>query len=255
MNEHEWLNCDDSIPMLEFLESGLAAAVESPAGEIDSAIEVASGTLPRNVIDRKLRLFACACMARPRELRGPDQRHAIRISEQYADGLVDRAALEAAFVPIRKLPDPIPLDADMALSVFGPTDMAWEAKLIEVFLTLGPDLDARAVAMKTAELITLREGTSFRRGTTERNQQAHLLRDIFGNPFRPVHLDPSSLSERTRAVAASIYEKGQFAKLPELAKALKKDPACPSRDMWDHCQWPTEHVRGCWVLDLVLGKS
>lgn len=255
MNEQEWLNCDDSIPMLEFLQSGLAGPVESPAGEIDSPIAVAPGTLSRKAIERKLRLFACSCMARPEDLRGSDQRHAIRISEQYADGLVDRAALEAAFVPIRKLPDPIPFDADMALSVFGPTDMAWEASLIEVFLTLGPDLDVNAVAKQTAELITLREGTSFRRGTTERNQQAHLLRDIFGNPFRPVHVDSSSLSERTRSVAAAIYDKGQFAKLPALARALKKDPACPSRDIWDHCQWPTQHVRGCWVLDLVLGKS
>ena len=226
MNEQEWLNCDDSIPMLDFLQSGLDAPPDSPAGNINSPTDSAPGNLSRAAIDRKLRLFACACMARPRDLRGPDQRHAIRISEQYADGLVDRAALEAAFVPVRELPEPIPFDADMALSVFGPTDMAWEASLIEVFLTLGPDLDVRAVAMKTAELITQREGAAYLsgRGKDERSQQAHLLRDIFGNPFRPVHVDPSCLNERTRSVARTIYDKGQFSTLPRLARALKRTP-------------------------------
>jgi len=196
-------------------------------------------------------------MSRTKVFGGPDQLHAIRISEQYADGLVDKAALEDAFVPVRKLPEPIPWDADMALSVFGPTDMAWEARLIEVFLTLGPELDVRAVATKAAEIITECEGAEYlsRRGRDERSQQAHLLRDIFGNPFRPVPLDTSQLTAKTRSLAKAIYEEGRFTKLPLLAKALKQDAGCANRDLRDHCQWPIPHVRGCWVVDLVLGNS
>ena len=92
------------------------------------------------------------------------------------------------------------------------------------------------------------------------------MRDIFGNPFHPVHLDPSGLNEKTRAiaetiyneksraVAKTIYRRGQFANLPRLARALKKDAGCTNRELWDHCQCPIQHVRGCWVVDLVLGK-
>ena len=257
MNEQDWLICDDSIPMLEFLQTGFGAPFDSLSREVDSRNERDCGTPSGKATQRKLRLFACACMRRVKVLGGSDRDHAIRISEQYADGLVDQAALEAAFVPVRKLPKPIPSDADFALSVFGPTDMAWEARLIKVFLTLGPELDVQAVARKAAEIITHCEGADYLsgRGRNERSQQAHLLRDIFGNPFRPVPLDPSCLNDKTRSVAKTIYEKGQFANLPLLARALKQDAGCANRDLRDHCQWPIQHVRGCWVVDLVLGKS
>ena len=253
MNEQDWLICDDSIPMLEFLQTGSGAPFDSPSREIDSQDEGDRGVLSWKATQRKLRLFACACMRRTKVFGGPDQLHAIRISEQYADGLVDRAALEDAFVPVKKLPEPIPCDADFALSVLGPTNMLWEARLIDVFLTLGPELDVRAVATKAAEIVTQCEGA--RRGRDERSQQAHLLRDIFGNPFRPVQLDTSRLTAKTRSLAEAIYEEGRFAKLPLLAKALKQDACCANRDLLDHSRWPIQHVRGCWVVDLVLGKS
>src|SRR5262249_17918824 len=164
---------------------------------------------------------------------------------------------EEAFAPVSKLPEPIPCDADFALSVFGPTDMVWEARLIDLLLGLGPELDVRAVATKAAGIVTELEGAEYLsgRGRDERSQQAHLLRDIFGNPFRPVPLDPSCLDARTRSVAETIFEKGQFSKLPLLARALKKDAGCANRELLDHCRWPTRHVRGCWVVDLVLGRS
>jgi hypothetical protein len=257
MKEQDWLTCDDSIPMLEFLQGGLSDSCDSLFDKTDSPSERASGLPSWKAMQRKLRLFACACIRRVPGFGSADHDHAIRISEQYADGLVGRAALDEAFVPLRKLPEPIPCDADFALSVFGPTDMVWEARLIEVFLTLGPELDVQAVAAKTAEIITHCEGAEClsRRGRAERSQQAHLLRDIFGNPFRLVGLDPSCLNEKTRAVAKTIYQKGQFANLPGLARALKKDAGCKNRELWDHCQWPIQHVRGCWVVDLVLGES
>jgi hypothetical protein len=257
MDEQEWLRCDDSIPMLEFLQSGFGAPSDSALHEIDSRDAGNPGALSSNALRRKLRLFACACMRRSKVLAVCERLHAIEISERYADGLVDKAGLEKAFVAVRKLPEPIPSDADFALSVFGPTNMAWEARLIEVFLTLGPELNVRTAATKVAELITECEGAEYlaRRGRAERSQQAHLLRDIFGNPFRPVTVDPSRLNDKTRSVARTIYEKGQFANLPRLGRALKKDAGCANRDLLDHCQWPTRHVRGCWVVDLVLGNS
>ena len=187
MNEQDWLTCDDPIPMLDFLLTGCGSPFDSVSGGTGHQNEENHGIRSWKVTQRKLRLFACACMRRVNLFSGPACLQAIGISEQYADGLVDKAALEKAFVPARKLPEPIPLDADMALSVFGPTDMVREARLIDDFLTLGPELDVRGVAMKAAELITENFGADSlsRRGRDERSQQTHLLRRHFRQPVPP----------------------------------------------------------------------
>jgi hypothetical protein len=257
MNAQDWLRCDDSLLMLEYIRENLSDPFDTLSGKTDVENGRPLGFLSWKAAQRKLRLFACACVRRTREFGGPDQLNAIRISEQYADGLVDKSALSAAFIPVRDLPEPIPDDADMALSVFGPTDMVWEGRLIDLLLGIGPLLDVGTVARKAAEIVTEREGAGYlsRRGMGERNQQAHLLRDIFGNPFRPVSLDPACLNDTTRAVARAIYEKGQFADLARLAKALKKDAGCANPGLREHCQWPIRHVRGCWAVDLVLGAN
>jgi hypothetical protein len=257
MNEQDWLKCDDSIPMLEFIRENLSDPLEKLSGKSDFQ-NISTLSFPSwKAAQRKLRLFACACVRRTEEFGGPDELDAIETSEKYADGLVGKTTLEHAFARLRKQPEPIPFDADMALSVFGPTDMAREARLIGLLFCLGPALDVSAVAMKAAAIVTEREGAEplSRRGTSERNQQAHLLRDIFGNPFRPVSLDPSCLSDTTRSVAKAIYEEGRFADLSRLAKALDKDAGCADPDLREHCRWPIRHVRGCWAVDLVLGSS
>jgi hypothetical protein len=253
MNEQDWLRCDDSLPMLEFIRENLSDPFEDASAKTDSQNEEALGFLSWKAAQRKLRLFACACVRRTEKFGGLDELDAIEASEKYADGLVDKATLEDVFARLRKRPEAIPYDADMALSVFGPTDMAWETRLIDLLFCLGPELDVRAVATKAAAIVTERAGAESvsRRGKSERNQQAHLLRDIFGNPFRPTTLDPSCFNDTTRSVAKTIYEEGRFADLSRLARALKKDAGCANPDLREHCRWPIRHVRGCWVVDLV----
>ena len=83
-----------------------------------------------------------------------------------------------------------------------------------------------------------------------------LLRDVFGNPFRPVVLDPSCLTWNQGMVVASaqtIYEDRTFDRLPSLASVLK-EAGCSDAEILNHCGQAGTHVRGCWVLDLVLGK-
>src|SRR5262249_25434472 len=88
--------------------------------------------------------------------------------------------------------------------------------------------------------------------------QAALLRDIFGVlPFRPVTIPPSSLLWNDGTVvtlAKSIYDERAFDRLPILADALE-EAGCATADILGHCRQPGEHVRGCWVLDLLLGKE
>ena len=89
---------------------------------------------------------------------------------------------------------------------------------------------------------------------TEMAAQADLLRCIFGNPFRPVTLNPSWRTSNVVGLAQSIYADRAFDRLPILADALE-DAGCDNADILNHCRQPGEHVRGCWVVDLVLGKE
>jgi hypothetical protein len=85
----------------------------------------------------------------------------------------------------------------------------------------------------------------------------NLFREIFGNPFRPVPIDPSWLAWRGGLVvmlAQSIYDERRFQDLPILADALE-EAGCTSEDLLAHCRSSGEHVRGCWAVDLVLGKE
>jgi hypothetical protein len=81
-----------------------------------------------------------------------------------------------------------------------------------------------------------------------------LIRDIFGNPFRPVTADPSWLSSTVVALAEGIYADRAFDRLPILADALQ-DAGCDDAEVLDHCRGGGTHVRGCWVVDLLLGKE
>lgn len=82
---------------------------------------------------------------------------------------------------------------------------------------------------------------------------AHLLRDIF-NPFRPVALNPAWLSSTVVSIAAGVYDDRAFDRLPILADALQ-DAGCEDAGLLDHLRGDGPHVRGCWALDLILGKG
>jgi hypothetical protein len=84
--------------------------------------------------------------------------------------------------------------------------------------------------------------------------QCDLIRDIFGNPFRPVAFDPRWRTADVTTLARGIYEDRAFERLPLLADALM-DAGCDSEDVLTHCRSDGPHVRGCWVVDLVLGKE
>ncbi|MCE9568122.1 MAG: hypothetical protein K8U57_39470 [Planctomycetes bacterium] len=92
------------------------------------------------------------------------------------------------------------------------------------------------------------------KGTQEAAAQAALCRDIFGNPFRPVVADPAWLTTTVVALATGIYTDRAFDRMPILADALQ-DAGCDTPAVLNHCRADNIHVRGCWVVDLILGKS
>jgi hypothetical protein len=77
-----------------------------------------------------------------------------------------------------------------------------------------------------------------------------LIRDLFGNPFQPVRVNPLWLTPVVIALARGVYEDRAFDRLPILADALE-EAGCDNAAILSHCREPGEHVRGCWVLDLV----
>ncbi len=87
----------------------------------------------------------------------------------------------------------------------------------------------------------------------EHAEQLRLARDIFGNPFRPIAFDPAWRTGDTAGIAARMYDSRDFAAMPVLADALE-EAGCTNSDVLLHCREPSIHVRGCWVVDSVLGK-
>ena len=83
--------------------------------------------------------------------------------------------------------------------------------------------------------------------------ECKLIRDIFGNPFRPIVANPAWLTPTAVAIATAIYADRAFDRMPILADALE-EAGCTNADVLLHCRSGGPHVRGCWVVDLLLGK-
>ena len=61
-------------------------------------------------------------------------------------------------------------------------------------------------------------------------------------------------NETVLKLAQTINADRAFDRLPILADALE-EAGCTDADMLQHCRGPGPHVRGCWVVDLLLGKE
>jgi hypothetical protein len=79
-----------------------------------------------------------------------------------------------------------------------------------------------------------------------------LVREVFGNPFRPIAFHPSWLTPTAVGIARGVYDDRAFDRLPILADALQ-DAGCEDEQVLAHCRGGGPHVRGCWVVDGVLG--
>jgi hypothetical protein len=95
----------------------------------------------------------------------------------------------------------------------------------------------------------------------EAESQSCLVVDIFGNPFRPAHIDPAWLTPTVTNLATVAYEERSLpsgeldtTRLAVLADALEEG-GCTEQSILDHLRGPGRHVRGCWCLDLILAKT
>jgi hypothetical protein len=98
-------------------------------------------------------------------------------------------------------------------------------------------------------------------GRSETSVQADMLRDLFGNLFRPAPREPTWLTHTVVSLARAAYDQRTLpagtldpARLAVLADALE-EAGCTSADILAHLRGPGPHFRGCWSLDLLLGRN
>ncbi len=236
MTEAEWLACDNPWVMLN-------APHDGPG-------------FPQMADARRERLFLCAWCRRI-EAVFPTcwDRSELDTAERLADGLVSdqehheiRARLSAARQRIIDEPgitaERVALGALHAVLVGSGPYSGNRLASIMVLLN-GIRADASAAEFPDG-------GCGLR--CAEEAALVALGRDIFGNPFRPVAFFPEWRTSTAVALAAQVYESREFSAMPILGDALQ-DAGCDNVDVLDHCRGPGPHVRGCWVVDLVLGKE
>ncbi len=118
-------------------------------------------------------------------------------------------------------------------------------------------LDLEQVAAHAARAVYRAKGGSEQKvgDPDEAAAQCALIRDLFPRHPRLVALNPSWLTSTVVALARGIYDDRAFDRMPILADALQ-DAGCDNEDVLTHCRDEKQvHVRGCWVVDLLLGKE
>ncbi|MFO0797777.1 MAG: hypothetical protein U0804_09875 [Gemmataceae bacterium] len=219
--------------------------------------------------ERTKRLYAVGCARlTPRPLPFPLLDEAIEVVEQAADGLADEAAVEvvhraalAVSAECKSRPEgwwsPLHYLAIAAERLAGAAGQE-HARTVPGFLfeALGgkhdrsyPPDDIREQARRTTVVVF-------------RDVLYHPYRDTRGRPLRaprrvrrpPQLLRPTWRTEAVVGLARGMYESRDFGPMPVLADALE-DAGCTDPDLLGHCRSPGPHVRGCWVVDLILGKE
>jgi hypothetical protein len=219
------------------------------------------------VSDRKLDLFnGWCCHALRPYLTDPRSRAAARYAEAHIDqGCPDTRERAAVLLAAKEAVEELIQWAHSA-----PTSAELRRRRVYAFAAqiahqaLGHDMPNRG-ALANAQLTAFAFGwANDDRGLTLPDSreltdehlrlQADVFRDIAGNPFRPVDFDPRWRTADTVGLARAAYEDRAFARLPLLADALM-DAGCDDDRLLDHCRSRGPHVRGCWAVDLVLGKE
>jgi len=198
--------------------------------------------------ERKLRLFAC-CSAELawRSMLQRDVPAPLELAWAAADDSSRESELSAEAPkptgPASAAPDLAEWFADQALEAACRPQGARSA----------------SQARHAVEALAVRLAADNEQDTASASQEARtalasFLRDIFGNPFRPVMFPPDWRTDTTVALAHTMYDSRDFSAMPILADALQ-DAGCPHEDVLNHCRFGGVHVRGCWVVDLVLGRG
>ena len=191
--------------------------------------------LREKTTERKLRLFSVACCRHVWNMFDKIGRDAVELSERYADGL----ATSGELIQMENLAW---WGAD---GLNYEENRIWYAGWAAHAAVDGNTVETALLALKATE--------------TESNPtwQCELLREIIGNPFRIAVTDPGWLTWHAGMIvklAEAVYVNRAFDRLPVLTDALE-EAGCTDAGILAHCRGSGPHVRGCWLVDLLLGKN
>ena len=176
---------------------------------------------------RKLRLLACAaCRENISVTEHPIRDEILAVAERFADGEASEQERLAAFTAT--------IQNDLLVgggyfALFG--------------FVVGENSDELGTHLRK-----LMDGPPSMEATPS------MIRELFANPFHPATFDPQWRTATVVAMVRGMYEARDFSAMPILADALE-DAGCEDLDILDHCRGGSTHVRGCWVVDRILGKD
>jgi hypothetical protein len=243
MDEAGWLACAEPGALLRFLRG--------------------------KVSPRKLRLFAVACCERILPLMADGwSRAAVDLAERRADGRATEREVRAARAAARsadaearsaylasRRPDEPPYGYGPAYAASYAAAAA--AEVLSADANLPACLAAYALAGRICDAGSKEAADEAFQAATRAAlaEGAVILRDIVGNPFRvPPPIEPRWLTPQVVGLAEGIHAGGDFVALAALAGALG-EAGCTDASLLGHLRGPGPHVRGCHVLDLILGKQ
>lgn len=177
----------------------------------------------------------------------PDEEMLARVRDRVEQAAEARTVANQEMNLARRLKDEGDATADRAAAA--KNKRLEEAKAIETVRRLeegrtgGDDFDAE-----------------LRRSRAANKVLARLLREVVGNPYRPPRFEPAWRTDTVLELARGIFETRDFTRMPILADALL-DADCDEETILRHCRGTElgvkeqpHHVRGCWVVELILGR-
>jgi hypothetical protein len=209
--------------------------------------------LGERISDRKLQLFAVACCRAALEVfRDEPSRRAVEVAERYADGLASEEERSAARTAL--------VHKAAAWACVNSRNVAKAVELClghlehdAVRLLLTRDASG-PLGAAWAEFHVQARFAQVAASSCLHTFQGRLLREIAGDPFQPVRFDPAWRTPEAIEMARAIYVARDFDQMPYLWDALE-EAGCTDLVVRRHLMEPGLHVRGCWALDLVMGKT
>jgi hypothetical protein len=123
-------------------------------------------------------------------------------------------------------------------------------------MTTYADFDAKGASAVVSACSLISRHLDSGMGSREvvKAESSATLREMFGNPFRPLAFSPEWRTSTVLALARQMYESRDFSPMPILADALQ-DTGCDNDNILNHCRGPGPHSRGCFIIDQILGKE
>ena len=246
MTESDWLSTDSPLRMFRYVRARLSA--------------------------RKLQLLACGCCRLFDGMFSDDQRQALAAVERHVDGLAEQDEYVAACAQFGRdhMGHLVPTPTGAVSVSTGVSPTAALAFALQSVISTPADDGLHRVLDWAAATASRSVGPGQHRTATQsaNRNMCEVFREIVGNPFlERATAGPEwsaaggraapwmlRVSETARGIARGVQAEQAFDRLPILADALEDD-GCADAELLSHLRYHSHHLRGCWAVDLVLGKS